>query len=263
MPSNCAPAETYKQINMEQNFILIGLDDSPSPFFPPEVQELIRNGRYFSGGVRHREIVASLLPDDATWMTINIPLDNVFAQYKAHFETDGHPIVVFASGDPLFFGFANTLRKRMPEAHLQLYPAFNSLQTLAHRMVIPYSDMRNVSLTGRPWQELDRALIERSTQIGILTDREHTPDAIAHRMLDYGYSQYTVYVGEHLGNPDKERIRRMTVEETARSCFERPNCLILKADTPLPPRPFGIVCFGISVPARVRYPSKHAFSFRI
>ena len=41
MPSNCAPAETYKQINMEQNFILIGLDDSPSPFFPPEVQELI------------------------------------------------------------------------------------------------------------------------------------------------------------------------------------------------------------------------------
>lgn len=102
MPSNCAPAETYKQINMEQNFILIGLDDSPSPFFPPEVQELIRNGRYFSGGVRHREIVASLLPDDATWMTINIPLDNVFAEYKAHFKADGHPIVVFASGDPLF-----------------------------------------------------------------------------------------------------------------------------------------------------------------
>ena len=95
MPSNCAPAETYKQINMEQNFILIGLDDSPSPFFPPEVQELIQDGRYFSGGVRHREIIASLLPDDATWMTINIPLDNVFAQYKAHFETDGHPIVLF------------------------------------------------------------------------------------------------------------------------------------------------------------------------
>ena len=150
MPNNCAPAETYKQINMEQNFILIGLDDSPSPFFPTEVQELIRNGRYFSGGVRHREIVASLLPDEATWMTINIPLDNVFAQCKAHFETDGHPIVVFASGDPLFFGFANTLRKRMPEAHLRLYPAFNSMQTLAHRMVVPYRDMRNVTLPGRP-----------------------------------------------------------------------------------------------------------------
>ena len=182
MPNNCAPAETYKQINMEQNFILIGLDDSPSPFFPPEVQELIRNGGT-SRAVYGTGRCSFLLPDDATWMTINIPLDNVFAQYKAHFKADGHPIVVFASGDPLFFGFANTLRKRMPEAHLRLYPAFNSLQTLAHRMVIPYSDMRNVSLTGRPWQELDRALIERSTQIGILTDREHTPDAIAHRML--------------------------------------------------------------------------------
>ena len=221
-------------------FIVVGLDDSPTPFFPPEVQELIRNVKVFSGGMRHREIVASMLPASFTWITVSVPLEEVFAQYDAHFATGGCPILVFASGDPLFFGFANTLRRRMPQANLRIYPAFNSLQTLAHRAVMPYNDMRTVSLTGRPWQELDRALMERCTQIGILTDREHTPDAIARRMLEYGYNQYIIYIGEHLGNPTRERIRRMSVKETAQSSFERPNCLILKAESPLPSRPFGI-----------------------
>ncbi len=222
------------------DFIIIGLDDSPVPSFPPEVQEVICNAKVFSGGTRHKEIVASLLPEDATWITVSVPLEDVFARYESHFAASGCPILVFASGDPLFFGFANTLRKRMPQAHLRIYPAFNSLQVLAHRAVIPYNDMCNVSLTGRPWQELDKALIERNTQIGILTDHKHTPDAIARRMLEYGYNQYTIYIGEHLGNPTRERIRRMSVEETAQSSFERPNCLILKAESPLPSRPFGI-----------------------
>ncbi|MEZ5004907.1 MAG: hypothetical protein R2738_00755 [Bacteroides graminisolvens] len=40
------------------------------------------------------------------------------------------------------------------------YPAFNSLQMLAHELTMPYHDMQwVVSLTGRPWQEFDNVLI--------------------------------------------------------------------------------------------------------
>lgn len=81
-------------------------------------------------------------------------------------------VTVFASGDPLFFGFANTIRRKMPEADVVVFPSFNSLQLLAHRLVMPYHDLRIVSLTGRPWPEFDRALIERAGKIGILTDRD-------------------------------------------------------------------------------------------
>ena len=82
--------------------------------------------------------------------------------------------------------------------------------------------------------------MERAPHIGLLTDREHTPDAIARRLLDYGYDGYTVYVGEHLGNPNKERIRQMSLEEASQSRFEHPNNLMLVARQALPPRPFGI-----------------------
>ena len=245
---------------MKHRFIIIGMDDSRSPFFPPESLAQIREGKVFSGGMRHKEIVGNLLPAGTEWIPITVPLDRVFARYEeifARFEEEAadESIIVFASGDPLFFGFANTIKRRLPEADILLYPAFNSLQTLAHRLVIPYDDMRTVSLTGRPWQEFDRALIEHAPKIGVLTDRQHTPATIAGRMLEYGYSHYLLYIGEHLGNPEKERIRRMTPQEAVAGDFEHPNCLLLdshpgqrstdamsgSAQAPeIPSRPFGI-----------------------
>jgi precorrin-6Y C5,15-methyltransferase (decarboxylating) len=220
-------------------FIVIGITDNPNPWFPPEVIEIIRQGRVFSGGKRHHEIVASLLPADAQWIDITVPLDDVFAQYIS-LTSD---IIVFASGDPLFFGFANTIKRKMPEAEIVVYPTFNSLQMLAHRLVMPYHDMRVVSLTGRPWPEFDRALIERAEKIGVLTDKEHTPAAIAQRMLDYGYTDYTMYVGEHLGNPELEKVTTLSLEEATQRNFAMPNCVILDAvshQTSAIRPPFGI-----------------------
>ena len=213
-------------------FIVIGITDNPQPWFPPEVQEIIKNGKVFSGGKRHHEIVAPLLPTDAQWIDITTPLDAVFEQYTQYplsSEGDrGRLFIVFASGDPLFFGFANTIKRTMPEAEIVVYPTFNSLQMLAHRLVMPYHDMRIVSLTGRPWPEFDKALIERAEKIGVLTDKEHTPTTIAQRMLDYGYNNYTMYVGEHLGNPEKEKVTTLTLEEATRATFSMPNCVLLE-----------------------------------
>lgn len=201
-------------------FIVIGITDNPKPCFPPEVMEIIRRGKVFSGGKRHHEIVAPFLPADAQWIDITAPIDSVFEQYH-------NEVVVFASGDPLFFGFANTIKRRMPDAEIVVFPTFNSLQMLAHRLVMPYHDMRIVSLTGRPWSEFDKALIERAEKIGVLTDKEHTPATIAQRMLEYGYTNYTIYVGEHLGNPSLEKVTTLTLEEAAKTEFAMPNCLIL------------------------------------
>lgn len=227
-------------------FIIIGITDNTQPWFPPEVQEIIRNGKVFSGGKRHHVIMAPLLPAEAAWIDITVPLDNVFEQYSriSHLvprTSNNSTIIVFASGDPLFFGFANTIKRKMPEADIKVFPAFNSLQLLAHRLVMPYHDLHVVSLTGRPWPAFDQALIRRAPKIGVLTDREHTPAAIARRMLDYGYTDYTMYVGEHLGNPECERVSTLTLEAATQQPLEHPNCLILNAShTKLQPSLFGI-----------------------
>jgi len=217
-------------------FTVIGITDAPKPFFPPEVMEIIRAGSVFSGGKRHHEIMAPLLPEKALWIDITAPLDAVFEQY-GQLDAD---VIVFASGDPLFFGFANTIRRLLPKAEIELFPSFNSLQMLAHRLVMPYHDLYVVSLTGRPWPALDQALIERTGKIGVLTDRSHTPAAIAQRMLDYGYDYYTMHIGVHLGNPQREQVVTLSLEEAATSNFDHPNCLILSTRQTPPARTFGI-----------------------
>lgn len=204
-------------------FYIIGLDDHPDQFFPAEVKALIQSHRVFSGGLRHHELMAPYLPANNQWIDIKVPLDQVFEQYLPYKE-----IVVFASGDPLFYGFANTIKKRLPEAEMKIYPTFNSLQMLAHRLQIPYQDMQVASVTGRPWHKLDEALIGNVPMIGVLTDREHTPAAIADRMLAYGLDAYKMYIGEHLGNPEKERVHRsFSLTEIKERTFGFPNCVLL------------------------------------
>ena len=209
---------------------IIGISDSRHQWFSPEITEVIRNGKVFSGGKRHHEIVAELLPEGAVWIDITVPLSQVFEQYQSH-----DHVVIFASGDPLFYGFANTVQRECPGVAMRVFPSLNSLQMLAHRMCIPYQDMHVVSLTGRDWTKLDEALINGESMIGCLTDRKKTPHAICQRMTEYGYTNYRMTVGEHLGNEDSERVSIYDEQAT----YGHPNCIILQK-TSERIRPFGI-----------------------
>lgn len=216
-------------------FYVIGIDDNQQQYFSPEITEVINTHTVFSGGARHHEIAEPFLSKGYHWIDIVVPLKNVFQQYQSYDE-----IVVFASGDPLFFGFANTIQREMPDAEIVLYPSFNSLQMLAHRLVLPYQDMHIVSLTGRPWLKFDQALIEGQSKIGVLTDnKEHLPSTIAERMLQYGYDNYVMHIGELLGNKEKEKVSTLELKEVIGKTFQFPNNIILiKRETRN--RPFGI-----------------------
>lgn len=219
-----------------RKFVVIGITDSHQPFFSPEVLAIIKNGKVFSGGKRHHEIVAPFLPRDAQWIYITVPLDAVFEQYNELSNINCQlSIIVFASGDPLFFGFANTLQREFPDAELQLFPTFNSLQMLAHKMMIPYQDMHVVSLTGRSWSQFDEALICGYSLIGCLTDKHKNPHAIHERMMEYGYDNYMMTVGENLGNDSLERV----CQYDGGIDYANPNCIILQ-QTEKKIRPFGI-----------------------
>lgn len=205
----------------DRKFAVIGLTDSREQWFPPDVTSIIKAGKVFSGGKRHYEIVQHLLPANAVWIDITVPLENVFSEYLPYDD-----IIVFASGDPLFYGYAVTLQREFPDAGIEVLPAFNSLQMLSHRLSLPYADMVSVSVTGRPWKNLDVALMRDQRLIGILTDRKKGPAEIARRMLDYGYDNYKMSIGECLGN-SMETIRTLSLSEAAHTEFRNPNCVIL------------------------------------
>lgn len=216
--------EKYGNIHL----YMVGMDDNPSPKHIEPVIKSIKHDNIFSGGKRHYEIVKPFLPAGAVWIEIKAPIDAVLAEYSRIIQ-EGKVIISFVSGDPFFYGFASTIRKNLLGVGMKVFPYFNSLQQFAHQEQIAYEDMHAVSVTGRPWHELDRALLEYRPLIGVLTDHVHTPDAIAKRMIDYHLDEaYTMRVAEHLGNPEEEKIYRIySIKEISQMSFRRPNCVLL------------------------------------
>ena len=209
-----------KDMNMKIH--IIGINDRPEAF-SDEIMHIISSCRNFAGGKRHYTIVSGMLPRNHDWINIGAPLTNLFSAIAENKED----WVIFASGDPLFFGIGNTIREKFRQATIQIYPAFNALQLLAHRLNLPYGTFRTISLTGRPWHAFDKALITGEPRMGILTDRTKTPASIAHRMLTYNYDNYVMYYGEHLSG-DNEKVKKLTLAEAARFEAKIPNCIFIE-----------------------------------
>jgi precorrin-6Y C5,15-methyltransferase (decarboxylating) len=195
----------------------MGIPDNPDFIIPDE----IKLHRVFSGGKRHYELVKKQLPADHIWIDIQGEMWLLFKQYKAY-----PLVVVFASGDPLFYGFANTISKYDPDAALQVIAHFNSLQVLCHKCNIGYQEMCNTSVHGRSWSELDVALINQQNIIGVLTDAVKDPAAIAQRMIEYGLDNYHMIVGEALEGVD-EKLTSISLEDAATRSFNKLNCVLL------------------------------------
>ena len=187
---------------------------------------IINQHQVFSGGERHYELVKHLLQIQHTWITIKGSLEKIFESYYQ----SNQSIVVFASGDPLFYGMANTLRAKFPDAQINTYPYFNSIQLLAHRTNIVSNQLHTVSAHGRLWTALDEVIIKQEPLIGVLTDQEKSPSAIAKRLLYYGYINYTMWVGEDLEG-ENEQVRNLTLEEAQHEIFHSLNCVILQKKT--------------------------------
>lgn len=205
------------------DYYLIGIGDSGDFLFLDEVVAVIGEHCVFAGGDRHYELVRNRLPKDHEWVPIKGKMEAVVRSFEAHDE----PVVIFASGDPYFYGFGNTLKRLRPEARVKAFPYFNSIQLLSHQLHLNYSKVVHASVHGRGWDELDEALISGKAWIGVLTDGQKTPAAIAERMLDHGFKHYQMTVGEALDGPG-EKITSLSISEATTFESQSLNCVILK-----------------------------------
>ena len=203
-------------------FYIIGIGNK-TPRFTPEQLEYIATSSIYSGGKRHYELIKDNLPQPHRWITIESPMSRVFDAY----EREQKPIVVFASGNPLFYGFSNTLRNKYPKAKISTIPYFSSIQLLANATNTNSNQLETVSVHGRNWSALDAVLIQQKELIGVLTDTEKNPAVIAQRLLDYGYTNYEISIGEDIEGT-QEQFHALTLSEAATKTFHPLNCMLLK-----------------------------------
>lgn len=148
-------------------------------------------------------------------------------------------IVLLGSGDPLFFGIgARAIREFGPDT-VEIIPDLTSLQRAFSRAMIPWDDALFISFHAGPNPAKRRrlkydlgdlpSLLDSYETIGILTDKENNPTAIARFLVSSraDHPSLLLFVGEKMGYED-ERMTRGTPAEIAAMTFVHPNVVIVK-----------------------------------
>lgn len=170
-------------------------------------------------------------------LTIRSGLGELVAKIKELHATQN--VVVLASGDPLFYGIAGYMARKLGPDALDIRPNLSSLQLAFARLGESWQDAVLESAHGRPLQGLAQR-IDGKAKIALLTDDKNSPAAIAAYLQHFGMTEYDAFVAENLGSKD-ERTRRYTLDELAETECSPLNVVILlrRKDAPPARRGFG------------------------
>lgn len=145
------------------------------------------------------------------------------------------PLVMLASGDPLFYGVTRYLCERLGKDRFEVIPHVSSMQLAFARVKESWDEAYLSNLAS---QTLPHVIsrIRGATKVGLFTTQQFTPNLIASALLEQGVDYFTVYVCENLGSPD-ERVTRGTLSEISQQSFGNLNVMILVRLPDVPDRP--------------------------
>lgn len=198
----------------------IGLDGSAG--LSEITRQIVQQAAVLVGGERHLAYFAAHAAQRVELGDLRRAIEQIRKLLPTH-----QPIVILASGDPLFFGIGRLLLSEFPPKLLTFHPHLSAIQLAFSRVKLPWQDARIVSIHGRSLDELTQALQQGAAKIAVLTDAEHSPQAIARLLLSLDLpSSYQIWVCEALGGSD-EQIRSFSPTEILNQTFAPLNVVIL------------------------------------
>ncbi len=133
---------------------------------------------------------------------------------------------VVLSGDPLFFGMGERIKKAFPEAVFIPSPSY--MQAAFCKIGISWQNADFLSLHAREMDSLLYRLSDSGRFLFLYTDEKNSPSAVARYLLGKEVSCVDrFWVFERLGLSD-ERWGSYALEEAAEKEFLHPNCVIIE-----------------------------------
>ena len=170
----------------------------------------------------------------------------------------GEPVVLLASGDPLWFGIGRLLLQHIPPERLRFHPAPTSLQLAFARLGRPWQDAGWVSLHGREPEPLAQRLQQRPVALAVLTDPSSGGADEVRRLLRASGLEavYSLWLAERLGHP-QERLMRLAPTAPLPSDLDPLHLVLLIAEPPPPPvDPAALPLFGLDDGLWLQHPDR-------
>ncbi|MFJ9866682.1 precorrin-6y C5,15-methyltransferase (decarboxylating) subunit CbiE [Streptomyces sp. NPDC101165] len=172
----------------------------------PVPADVLAGAALVVGGRRHLDAVR--LPEGAERIVLG-PLAPALERV-AEYVGKELPVVVLASGDPGFFGIVRALAERFGAGLLDVRPGVSSVATAFARIGLPWDDAVVVSAHGRDLRTAVN-VCRAHPKVAVLTGPGAGPAELG-AALDDGR---VLVVASALGDPERERVERVTPAEAA------------------------------------------------
>jgi precorrin-6Y C5,15-methyltransferase (decarboxylating) len=192
-------------MNERNDIQIIGIGDDGAGGLFPYLLPVIEDADVLVGGERHLNFFPHFRGEK---ITITGKLTELVTSIRET-QAAGKKAVVLASGDPLFYGIGSYLASKLEG--IVIHPNLSSIQLAFARKGLGWQDAYIHTLHGKPIQGMAQR-IDGKDRVAILTDHHNTPAKIAQYLLDFGMTEYTMFVAENLGG-EEERCTDLELEE--------------------------------------------------
>ncbi|MGC5346691.1 precorrin-6y C5,15-methyltransferase (decarboxylating) subunit CbiE [Streptomyces sp. DT171] len=177
------------------------------------------------GARRHLEAAA---PPPAAERLVLGPLAPALDRIGEQLRDPGARIVVLASGDPGFFGITRALTERFGPDALDVRPGPPSVAVAFARLGLAWDDAVVVSAHGRDPRTAVNACLAHP-KVAVLTGPGTGPAELA-AGLAHSAPGRTLVVATALGDPERERLERLTPREAVARDWPDPVSVVLCLD---------------------------------
>ncbi len=118
------------------------------------------------------------------------------------FLQDEEDVLVLASGDPLFFGIVEFLKKKGVQVD-KVLPGLSSFQYMMAKLQMPWHNASFISFHGR---DLDFSDFYKNTLLVALVDKNNNPNFISKELYKKGF-RGIMHIGFNLSYEDEKIIR--------------------------------------------------------
>jgi precorrin-6Y C5,15-methyltransferase (decarboxylating) len=190
---------------------VVGIGDGGLGSLSATARAVVEAGEILVGGERHLEMVPDHPGERLRWRS---PLEATLDDLEA---LRGRPVVVLASGDPMWFGVGELLVRRFDPSELRVLPAPSAFSLACGRLGWSLAHVVCLTAHSRPLAKVRRHLASGARLI-VLSRDGATPDALARMLSEAGFGPSRVWVFEHLDGPAERRLDGTAAAWGTRNC---------------------------------------------
>lgn len=166
---------------MEHKIIIVGIGPGSPDYIMPAAIQAISSATIIVGS---RRALDEFAPPTAQTCVVGGNIDGVLSYIERMLAENN--VVVLVSGDPGYYSLLASIKRRLPQAPLTVIPGLSSLQVAFARLGETWHDADLLSMHGR---EVEPAKLryEQGRKLGLLTDKQATPVAIAKLLIKKGW----------------------------------------------------------------------------